>query len=190
MTGLLSKVPWFVSAPLVVAAAGLFGALSYMFAGDLFYETCANERNLLTGEFEPSNCGEGAKVAGAQQQGGGGTPNAPGGAVVASGSFRDGDATHDGSGSVELQRLPGGKLNLLLKDFSVTNGPDLFVVLSVSDGGDYSSRDVVLQPGLKANNGTQNYDIPEGTDVTRFKSVIIWCRQFDVTFAYAPLEVQ
>lgn len=43
---------------------------------------------------------------------------------------------------------------------------------------------------LKANNGTQNYAIPAGTDLSLYKSVIIWCRPFDVTFAYAILEVR
>jgi hypothetical protein len=60
---LLQSVPWFVAAPAVVVAAAVFAGASYYFTGPLFHETCANERNLLTGEFEASNCGEGADVA-------------------------------------------------------------------------------------------------------------------------------
>jgi Electron transfer DM13 len=209
MTKFLPRPPWFFGVPLVLGAGGLLVAFSYIFTADLFYETCANERNLLTGEFEPSNCGEGAKVARALEQGRGGetatpatapakspqatpaaSPQASTAGVVARGTFRDGEPGHDGAGTAELQRLPDGSLNALLADFSVTNGPDLFVVLSTSNDGDYSKGDLVLEPRLKANNGTQNYAIPPGTDLTRFKSIIIWCRQFDVTFAYAPLEVQ
>lgn len=89
----------------------------------------------------------------------------------------------------ELQRLADGTLNVLLKDFSVTNGPDLQVVLSKSADGDYSGEDLVLSK-LKANNGAQNYTIPAGTDLAQYKSVIIWCKPFDVVFAYAPLEAQ
>jgi hypothetical protein len=29
---------------------------------------------------------------------------------------------------------------------------------------------------LKANNGNQNYDIPTETDLTKYDTVLIWCR--------------
>lgn len=192
MTSLLLKLPWFISTPSVLAVAALFAWLAYAFTGDYFNETCLNERNPLTGEFAPSNCGEGAKVAKRLGEAGepGRTP-APAsgetGEVAASGVFQDGDPGHQGSGRAELQRLAGGRLNLLLSDFSVTNGPDLFVVLSESASGQYSGGDLVLDPQLKANNGSQNYEIPTGTELGRYRSVIIWCRQFKVTFAYAAL---
>ncbi len=63
MSKLLLKLPWFVAAPLIVVVAAGFAYVGYAFTGDYFNETCTNERNLLSGEFEPSNCGEGAKVA-------------------------------------------------------------------------------------------------------------------------------
>ncbi|MFN0093648.1 MAG: DM13 domain-containing protein [Dehalococcoidia bacterium] len=188
MTKLLLKLPWFFSAPAVLVIAGVFAWLGYAFTGDYFNETCVNERNPLTGEFAPSNCGEGAKVAKRLREASAQpTPAAAAGDVVARGTFRDGDPGHQGSGAAELQRLAGGRLNLLLSNFSVTNGPDLFVVLSKDAEGRYSGDDLVLEPRLKANNGTQNYDVPAGTDTSQFRSVIIWCRQFRVTFAYAPL---
>ena len=106
--------------------------------------------------------------------------------VLAKGNFRDGAPGHTGRGRVEIQRLPDGSLNLLLADFSVTNGPDLYVVLSRGKDGSYGGNDLQLAR-LKANNGTQNYAIPAGTDVSGFESVLIWCKAFDVVFAYAPL---
>ena len=262
MTTLLLKLPWFVAAPLVAAVAGVFALAGYMFTGDYFHETCKNERNLLTGEFEPSNCGEGAQIARALEPATGGTTGVSGSpastaaaasgtaaqspaasatpspattpasssptavastaaatptnppvtptpaavatptpaaaatptptraaaqaGVLAKGNFRDGAPGHTGRGRVEIQRLPDGSLNLLLADFSVTNGPDLYVVLSRGKDGSYGGNDLQLAR-LKANNGTQNYAIPAGTDVSGFESVLIWCKAFDVVFAYAPL---
>ena len=41
---------------------------------------------------------------------------------------------------------------------------------------------------LKGNVGNQNYEIPAGTDVAEYGSVIIWCELFDVLFSPAALE--
>jgi hypothetical protein len=112
------------------------------------------------------------------------SPEGPG--VLLRGMFEDGDPGHDGSGFVEIQRLADGSLNVFLSEFSVTNGPDLFVVLTRDPGGEYEDGDLVLD-GLRANNGNQNYAIPAGTDLTQFGAVLIWCRSFDVEFAFATL---
>jgi hypothetical protein len=40
---------------------------------------------------------------------------------------------------------------------------------------------------LKANNGNQNYDIPEGTDLSKYDTVLVWCKQFSVLFGSAEL---
>jgi electron transfer DM13 len=41
---------------------------------------------------------------------------------------------------------------------------------------------------LKANIGNQNYQIPEGTDITKYDTVLIWCRAFSVLFGSADLK--
>ena len=40
---------------------------------------------------------------------------------------------------------------------------------------------------LKGNVGNQNYEIPSGTDLSQFKSVVIYCVPFHVVFATATL---
>ena len=35
--------------------------------------------------------------------------------------------------------------------------------------------------------GNQNYELPSGTDLTRFRSVVIWCDRFNSAFGAAPL---
>jgi len=38
---------------------------------------------------------------------------------------------------------------------------------------------------IRATEGNVNYEIPEGTDLTKYKNVLIWCRAFSVLFSYA-----
>lgn len=109
--------------------------------------------------------------------------------VVLQGQFQDADSFHQGSGSATLYQLPDGGLVLRFEDFSVTNGPDLHVLLAVDpapasreDLGDY-----VDLGSLKGNLGNQNYEIPPGTDLSQFKSVVIYCVPFHVVFATATL---
>jgi hypothetical protein len=45
---------------------------------------------------------------------------------------------------------------------------------------------VTLAP-LESFDGAQRYEIPATINPSDFKSVGIWCRQFNVTFGYAPL---
>jgi hypothetical protein len=43
---------------------------------------------------------------------------------------------------------------------------------------------------LKANIGNQNYPIPNGTDMTKYDTALIWCRAFSVLFGSAELTPQ
>jgi hypothetical protein len=105
--------------------------------------------------------------------------------ILLTGEIRDGEPGHNGEGQAQILRDESGVLFLRLENFSVTNGPDLFVVLS-PDAGGYADGSLNLG-GLKATDGSINYEIPAGTDLAQFKSAVIWCRSFDVTFAVATL---
>ena len=73
-----------------------------------------------------------------------------------------------------------------LEDFSVRNGPDLYLVLSPDRTG-YT--DEAIEVGrLRATDGSFNMRVPEGTDVSDVSSVLIWCKQFSHLFAVAPLD--
>ena len=52
---------------------------------------------------------------------------APG--IILAGDWRDGEPGHNGEGRAQVLRDAAGELFLRLEEFSVTNGPDLFVVL-------------------------------------------------------------
>jgi hypothetical protein len=40
---------------------------------------------------------------------------------------------------------------------------------------------------LKGNIGDQNYEVPAGTDLEKYRTAVIWCRRFTVAFAAAQL---
>ena len=107
-------------------------------------------------------------------------------AVLAEGTFRGTDDFHFGRGSARLIEVEPGRFHLRLEDFSVRNGPDLYVYLSPDPSG-YT--DDALELGkLKATDGSFGYDLPEGVDPSVFRSALVWCKQFSHLFATAPFE--
>ncbi len=73
-------------------------------------------------------------------------------------------------GKAIVLRRPGGSLILRLERLSTSNGPGLRVYLS------------------RVPTSSQNYVTPAGTDLSAFKSAVIWCRRFVVGFGAAPLS--
>ena len=83
-----------------------------------------------------------------------------------------------------------GKTFVRFEDFEVENGPDLFVYLSAGDpaGSQRALADDFVDLGrLKGNIGDQNYEVPAGTDLEKYRTAVIWCRRFTVAFAAAEL---
>ena len=111
--------------------------------------------------------------------------------VVKTGSFRDADSFHKGSGQATIYRLADGEHVLRVEDLRVTNGPDLRVLLSghpdPMSQGDFDSEEYVELDKLKGNIGNQNYPIPE-MDLSQYRSVVIYCKPFHVIFSVAPLS--
>ncbi len=96
------------------------------------------------------------------------------------------DGIHNAEGLAKVIRLDNVSTILRLENFKATNGPDLYVYLAT----DNSASDFVNLGRLKGNIGNQNYDIPEGTDLSRYDTVLIWCKAFSVLFGSAKLEPQ
>ena len=107
--------------------------------------------------------------------------------TVASGEFRGTDDFHFGSGTASIIEVEPGRFHLRLEDFSVRNGPDLYVYLSPS--ADDWTEDALELGVLKATDGSFGYDLPAGADPAAYRSAIIWCKQFSHLFATAPFEV-
>lgn len=111
--------------------------------------------------------------------------------LVAQGAFADADAVHRGSGRAGIYRVADGGRVLRLEDLRVTNGPDLHIVLARSANPQSSTdvRDDYFDLGvLKGNVGNQNYAIPADVDLSRYGSVVVWCKAFRVLFSAAPLK--
>jgi electron transfer DM13 len=102
-----------------------------------------------------------------------------------SGEFKGADDFHFGRGTARIILAADGSAVLRFEGFAVRNGPDLFVYLSPKRTG-YSPAAIELGR-LKADKGSFNYAIPSGADLTKIRSVVVWCKQFSVQFAVAPL---
>jgi hypothetical protein len=117
------------------------------------------------------------------------TAASPSPVTLAEGNFHDG--AHKTAGTATIHQLSDGKRVLRLTNFETSNGPDVRVYLVAAQ--DVTDNETVTRAGfvelgsLKGNIGDQNYDLPVDTDLSRFKSVTIWCRRFGVNFGTAPL---
>jgi hypothetical protein len=95
---------------------------------------------------------------------------------------------HPATGAATAIRLAKGGRVLTLTDFDVDNGPDLRVYLVAGPARSEGEVDDFVDLGaLKGNRGDQQYEIPDGVDVGRYATAVIWCRAFSVLFARAPL---
>ena len=100
---------------------------------------------------------------------------------------------HATTGRVSIYKVKGKDI-LRLTNFKTSNGPDVHVILIAAD--DAKDDDNFLKSNvervelgpLKGNEGDQNYDIPAGTDLKKFRTVAIYCERFNATFGAAPLE--
>lgn len=108
--------------------------------------------------------------------------------TVSTGSFVGTDEFHFGRGTARIVEVEPGRFHLRLEDFSVRNGPDLYVYLSPEPDA-YDP--VAVELGrLKATDGAFGYDLPAGTDPATFRSALVWCKQFSHLFAYATLAAE
>jgi len=101
---------------------------------------------------------------------------------------------HKTEGRATIYEEAGGKLVLRLTNFKTSNGPDVHVILvatkdAMDDANFLKDNTEKIELGkLKGNEGDQNYEIPAGTDLTKFSTVSIYCERFNANFGAAPLE--
>jgi len=114
----------------------------------------------------------------------------PGGPVdLATGSFVSRNR-YTVTGTATTYQLTDGQRILRLQDFESTNGPDLYVYLTVAGAGDDDAAlaaDFIDLGVLSGNIGNQNYVIPAEVDLALYDTVVIWCRRFTTSFGVADL---
>lgn len=109
--------------------------------------------------------------------------------VLLSGQFTP--RAHEGRGLVQVLEFADGQRVLRFSGFETLNGPDLQVYLigsaAAARRADLESAGYRSLGPLKGNVGDQNYAIPPGTDLVRYRAVAVWCRRFGVNFTTAVL---
>lgn len=67
----------------------------------------------------------------------------------------------------------------------------MYVILhraaSLPKGG-LKEQDYLTLGRLQRLKGSQRYSIPQDINLVNYRSVAIWCRKFNATFGYAPLQ--
>ena len=101
--------------------------------------------------------------------------------ILARGVFKP--RAHDVTGE-GLIIQNGEEKTLRFENFKTTNGPDVRIYLSA----DLDAKDYVDLGAMRGTEGNINYTIPSGTDQTKYKYVLVWCRAFHVLFSYALLQ--
>jgi len=111
--------------------------------------------------------------------------------LVAQGEFihaNPGDPVHYGKGNVSVYE----RTVFLHEDFEVGPGPKFHVYLvpqdNIRSSSDLGEAMYVDLGRLRAFKGSQKYSIPAGTNLSDFKSVIIWCEQFAVLISPSDLK--
>jgi electron transfer DM13 len=110
--------------------------------------------------------------------------------LLSQGSFHSG--AHKTDGMAAIYQLADGKRTLRLTNFATSNGPAVHVYLvaanDATDNGTVKTAGFIDLGPIKGNKGDQNYDVPLSVDLTKYRSVTIWCARFGVNFGTAPLS--
>ena len=109
---------------------------------------------------------------------------------IQSGSFYG--VAHPTTGTATIYRLSDGERILRFTNFKTSNGPDVHVYLVAADDARDSEsvkRAEVIDLGtIKGNIGNQNYALASDLDLSKYRTVSIWCKRFAVNFGAAPLK--
>jgi len=99
------------------------------------------------------------------------------------GAFVNAVHATSGTASIDVE-----KTTLTLTNFKTDSGPDLNIYLSASNSN--VTNDFIDLGNIKGLDGTYTYSLPDNTDYTHYKYVIVWCVDFNVNFGYAELVEQ
>ena len=92
-------------------------------------------------------------------------------------------------GTAAIYRLADGGRILRFTNFKTSNGPDVHVYLVAADDVNAAvQRGEFIDLGtIKGNVGDQNYALAHDLDLSKYRTVSIWCKRFSVNFGAAPL---
>lgn len=98
---------------------------------------------------------------------------------------------HPTEGTATIYSLGNGKRILRFTNFKTSNGPNVRVYLvaaqDTKDTATVQRSEYVDLGDLKGNIGDQNYTVGQDVDLSKYRSVSLWCKRFHVNFGAAPL---
>jgi hypothetical protein len=108
------------------------------------------------------------------------TPPPVAAVVLRQGTFSSYD--HGLAGVAKIIKDSTNNVILRLENFSMTEGPDVDLLLSKTSS--YSSSNVIKVADLNGayTNFALNVDIDDNIDLSVYKHIIVWCAKFSVSF--------
>lgn len=107
--------------------------------------------------------------------------------IIATGSFVTVEQDHPTEGTARIVNENGKRYLEFDGSFTTAQGPDVNIILHRNSTIPVKPKkeEYMTLTYLKSFEGAQRYLLPDNLDLKQYKSVGIWCRQFDVTFGYA-----
>jgi len=104
-------------------------------------------------------------------------------------AFVSADPQNPTQGIARIVTEDGQRYLELDDSFQTSDAPDLFVVIHRSEKPESYERGEYLNLGrLRRLSGTQRYPIANSINLADYGSVVIWCKEFNVTMGYANLK--
>ena len=112
-------------------------------------------------------------------------PPVTGSTTLLSGTLDEITSGHPTTGMAKLIRLEAGNHVVTLEGFQTVNGPDVHVWVSETatlTNAALNANAYTDLGALRSTNGNLKYDLPSSVDVSKIKSVIIWCKFASIAF--------
>jgi hypothetical protein len=109
--------------------------------------------------------------------------------LLESGTFHS--VLHPTQGTATVYRIADGSRVIRFTNFRTSNGPDVHIYMVAAD--DATDNASVPRAGfidlgsIKGNVGDQNYTLGPDVDLSKYRTVSVWCKRFSVNFGAAPL---
>ena len=109
--------------------------------------------------------------------------------ALASGTFPS--VLHPTEGTATVYRLGDGSRVLRFTNFKTSNGPDVHIyMVAADDAKDHATglhSDFIDLGVINGNVGEDNYSIGPDVDLSKYRTVSVWCKRFSVNFGAAPV---
>ncbi|MDJ0615554.1 MAG: DM13 domain-containing protein [Calothrix sp. MO_192.B10] len=108
--------------------------------------------------------------------------------LIASGNFVKAEKAT--TGKAKIVNINGKRYLKFNQAFITGNGPDVKVILhkNTSVPANIKEGNYITLAEIKKFKGEQMYMIPDSVNLDNYKSVGIWCEEFNATFGYASLQ--